>query len=67
MLEPRLGSLPGDPRWIRTRWPGTCAACRAPIPAHHHAFYYPRTRALYCAPCGERAHADARTACGEAF
>ena len=44
-----------DPRWIRTRYAGTCARCAAPIPAGSEAYWYPLDRILYCpkAACGE--------------
>lgn len=44
-----------DPRWIRTRFRGTCARCAAPIPAGTDAYWYPLDRTLYCgkAGCGE--------------
>lgn len=38
----------GDPRWITTRYRGTCANCAAPIRRGEAAFYYPRTRDLFC-------------------
>lgn len=43
-----------DPRWIRTRFRGTCCNCAAPIPAGADAYWYPLDRALYCAKesCG---------------
>ncbi len=45
-----------DPRWIRARFPGTCARCAAPIPKGSEAYWYPLTRDLYCdkETCGRR-------------
>ena len=49
-----------DPRWIETRYPCTCANCGKQIKKRDPAFYYPRTRALYCEAdeCGGQASRD---------
>ena len=50
----------GDPRWITTRYRGTCAHCAGPIPKGAAAYYYPRTRDLFCnkASCGQAEAVD---------
>lgn len=55
-----MRSYPGDPRWIVTRYAGTCANCAAPIGKGEHAFFYPTTRDLYCRKlrCGGTEAAD---------
>ncbi len=60
----------GDPRWINTRYPCTCANCGKAIKRGDNAFYYPRTRALYCEAdeCGGQANRDFHAAAmDEAF
>lgn len=47
------GTVKGDPHWITVRHAGSCAKCGAPIPVGSRAFYWPRTRSLHCAPCGD--------------
>jgi len=46
---------PADPRWLTTKYRGTCASCAGPIPKGASAFYYPRTRQLFChkQSCGQ--------------
>ena len=59
-----------DPRWIDTRYPATCRQCGKPIKRGDRAFYYPRTRALYCEAddCGGQADRDFNAAAmDEAF
>lgn len=43
----------GDPRWITTRYPATCAKCEEKIPKGQRAFYFPRERRMFCGKCGE--------------
>ena len=45
-----------DPRWIVTRYAGTCQGCAAPIGPGERAFWYPLTRDLLCdsVRCGQR-------------
>jgi hypothetical protein len=47
-----------DPRWLRTRYPGTCAQCNTTIPTGTPAFYYPVGKKLLCAECGKPASAE---------
>lgn len=50
-----------DPRWIRTRFPGTCRGCQSPLPKGARAYYFPNSRALYgerCCDGAARAEAD---------
>jgi hypothetical protein len=42
----------GDPRWITTRYSGTCRLCGRPVAAGGRAFYYPHGRTLLCEACG---------------
>lgn len=42
----------GDPRWITTRFKGTCAGCQAEIRKGDDAFYFPRTSSLFGKACG---------------
>jgi hypothetical protein len=53
----RAGGYAGDPRWIEARYDGTCAKCSGPVKVGERALWYPNGRKLYCAPCGEPAHA----------
>lgn len=48
----------GDPHWITVRYRGKCAKqeCPAEILPGEQAFYYPRTKSLYCSKYG---HAEA--------
>jgi hypothetical protein len=63
--------MPGfrnDPRWITAKYPASCAhqtkrdlgstLCNMPIPRGARAFYFPATRSIYCAACGEGAARD---------
>lgn len=43
----------GDPYWLTTRYPGTCAGCSAPIARGTRAFYWPKGKRLECPTCGE--------------
>jgi len=54
----------GDPRWITVRRPAHCAHCDTLIQRGDSAFYYPRTRELYCSICGD---VEARRFRAEAF
>ena len=49
-----------DPRWMNIRYPTTCENCGRQIKKGDPAFYYPRTRALYCEAddCGGQASRD---------
>ncbi len=50
-----------DPRWITTRYRGSCSRCGAGIPAGTQAFYYPNGKQLYgktCCDAAQEAAAD---------
>jgi hypothetical protein len=48
----------GDPRWITTRYSGTCRRCGERVAAGGRAFYYPYGRTLLCEACGGPAAAE---------
>lgn len=43
----------GDPYMITAKYRGSCAACGAGVRPGQRAYYWPRERRIYCAPCGE--------------
>jgi len=55
----RYDSYAGDPRWITVRYSGECRGCKRTIKRGEDAFYYPRTKSLYCkGACGQAASRD---------
>ena len=55
----RFDSYAGDPKWITVRYSGECRKCRRTIKRGEEAFYYPRTKSLYCkGECGDAAERD---------
>lgn len=42
-----------DPKWITAKFNSTCNDCAAPISKGANAFYFPATKAIHCAECGE--------------
>ena len=53
-----------DPYWLTVKYPATCRRCNAHILRGARAFYYPSTKAFYCAgDCGDEAAADFATCC----
>lgn len=46
-------SYRGDPRWIEVRYSGECGKCDGQISKGSRAWWYPRSRVLYCEACGE--------------
>ncbi len=69
MSRRRAPTYSSDPRWITVRYRGTCSGCASPIPVGADAFYFPRTRDLFCSKtgCGQAEALDfASHACDEA-
>jgi len=56
-----------DPRWIVARYSGTCASCAAPIAKGGRAFWFPKTRSLFCdkAACGRKESAEYEAAAAD--
>lgn len=48
----RRRTYKGDPRWINTRFAGTCDGCGAGIERGAVAYYYPNSRTIYGKACG---------------
>lgn len=49
----------GDPRWITARFNSHCHKCDCTIRRGSQAFYYPKSKSVYCAgPCGQVAESD---------
>lgn len=44
-----------DPRWIQSKFAGTCSRCATAIPHQASAFWYPKGRKLLCETCGGNA------------
>jgi len=42
-----------DPRWIQTRYANPCHQCGKQIDRRARAYWFPRTRSLFCETCGE--------------
>lgn len=42
-----------DPYWITARRSGLCAKCDAFVHPGDRVFYWPTTRDVHCAPCGD--------------
>lgn len=38
----------GDPFWITAKWTDVCESCGEKIRKGSKAFYYPRTKAIFC-------------------
>ena len=61
----------GDPFWLTAKFSGKCArkSCGRVIPAGGRAFYYPRTKALYCdSPgCGQAESSSFESAAADEF
>lgn len=45
-------NAPRDPHWMTVRFDGCCHRCASLIRPGEQAFYYPRTRQLFCAKDG---------------
>ena len=48
----------GDPRWITTKYRGTCTRCGGEVSQGSQAYYYPTCKSIYCERCGEQASAE---------
>ena len=50
----------GDPYWLRAKFTAICSGCGGPIKVGDHCFYYPNTKAIFCAAedCGKRMHRE---------
>ena len=48
-----------DPYWTTARFQSKCHKCGCTIPKGNQIFYYPKTKAVYCAnACGTDAYQD---------
>ena len=45
-----------DPRWLFARF-GKCTECKESLKGKR-AFYYPRTKDIYCEKCGDKHYLD---------
>jgi hypothetical protein len=50
-----------DPRWITAKY-GKCKECGCQLKGKK-AFYYPKTREIFCEKCGEKHSKDFDSAC----
>ena len=57
-----------DPYWLTVKYAGQCKKCGVPIQRGAQAYYYPLTKALYCAgTCGQAADADFQSCAADEY
>jgi len=55
-----MAKYKGDPRWLTSRFPGTCSKCGASVKVGDQVFYFPNGNSVMCAApaCGKAASSE---------